>query len=95
MLQCGSFEGFTWHCPVQAYRVDFMLRGTGTGEINNSNRTDSIYSTDLSADQLENLQQIEQNTNPQPFKFQCRIPFDEKTGELEECQCKLSIRRVC
>uniref|UniRef100_A0A915CPE5 C2 NT-type domain-containing protein n=1 Tax=Ditylenchus dipsaci TaxID=166011 RepID=A0A915CPE5_9BILA len=31
--------------------------------------------------------------NSQPFQFQCRIPFDERTGELEECRCKISLRK--
>lgn len=29
-----------------------------------------------------------------PFKFVCQIPFEQQTGELEECRCKISIRKV-
>lgn len=100
LLECGSFEGYTWHCPVQAYRVNFMQQnflGSVTGNLNELPRTNSIFTSDFNTEQLERLQKIEQKQtlNPQPFKFQCRIPFDERTGELEECQCKISIRRVC
>ncbi|KAH7693700.1 Synthetic lethal with mec protein 3, partial [Aphelenchoides avenae] len=28
-----------------------------------------------------------------PFKFVCQIPYEQQSGELEECRCKISIRK--
>lgn len=93
-MECGSFEGFTWHCPVHAYKVDFLKSNSNFSRslvvaslttIDGNNDTES-GNTETGSNILEE--------NPQPFQFQCRIPFDERTGELEECQCKISLRKV-
>lgn len=94
LLECGSFEGFTWHCPVHAYKVDFMKSNSIllwssaviTATTNDGNNDIENGNTEINSNVIEE--------NPQPFQFQCRIPFDERTGELEECQFKISLRKV-
>ncbi|KAI6231855.1 Sym-3 [Aphelenchoides besseyi] len=36
----------------------------------------------------------ENQTERQPFRFLCRIPYNSETLQLEECRCKISIRKV-
>ncbi|KAI1705584.1 protein FAM [Ditylenchus destructor] len=76
LMDCGSFEGYTWHRPVRNYQVDFM----------------KPLQPQPDEPPLE-MPDVSESENPQPFRFQCRIPFDDRNGELEECKCKISLRK--
>ncbi|KAI6240627.1 Sym-3 [Aphelenchoides fujianensis] len=36
----------------------------------------------------------ENQADQQPFRFRCQIPYNQETLQLEECRCKISIRKV-
>jgi len=83
LLDSGHFTGYTWHRSVHSYQVDFMRPPSSRHQHHNgySPQTTPQHSPSPAP------------PNPQPFHFQVRIPFDERTGELEECRCKISLRR--
>ncbi|KAI6173006.1 RDD domain-containing protein [Aphelenchoides besseyi] len=72
---------------------DLAANGAQKTDENSENRpTTSGKPLNSNEDPLYALN--ENQTERQPFRFLCRIPYNSETLQLEECRCKISIRKV-
>lgn len=96
LLDCGSFEACTQ--PRDLRNHVCQLHSPQFSDEKNSVFSFPAESAEPPSPDSEDVEnRPEEPTAPidnrqQPFRFQCRIPYNDN-GELEECRCKISIRK--
>ncbi|CAD5231275.1 unnamed protein product [Bursaphelenchus okinawaensis] len=86
LLDSGSFEACTSSKELRNHVCHLYAPQT-------SSESDRFVFPDQPSPDLEDAENRPEEQQEQPFRFQCRIPYNE-AGELEECRCKISIRKV-
>ncbi|CAD5233980.1 unnamed protein product [Bursaphelenchus xylophilus] len=91
LLDCGSFEACTTSNELRNHICHLYSPHTST-------ESDRFLFPDPPSPDSEDTENRptghSEDPKEQPFRFQCRIPYNDQTGELEECRCKISIRKT-
>jgi hypothetical protein len=92
LLDCGSFEAVTEAKELRGHTcILYTPSPANTQVTQNDEDAENRPSTSLK-DDLFTL--TADQTDKQPFRFLCRIPYNQETLTLDECRCKISIRKV-
>lgn len=87
-MECGSFEAVTEPKELRGHCCQlYTPEPTPTDDENVENRPSSSSRPD-------DLYNLVVPSKKQPFRFTCTIPYNQETLRLEECRCKISIRKV-